>query len=408
MTKITEKFDNLSSLISPRRDIKRPVYNWHSFKHSYSKELVDLLIKKFNLKEGTWVLDPFCGGGTTLLACKELGINSRGYDILPFSVFLSNVKTRDYNIQQLIEANKSFIKSNNISSKSHSLPDIPIAKKAFSLEIENILLALKKRINTIKEHNTRDFLMLCLLSILEEVSNTSKAGGFLRIVQKEIEPQTIEEILKNIIIKRVHDVLNYKLSLNGHHADVSARVGDARKIRTQKKFDAIITSPPYPNRHDYTRIYGLEMIFDFITSNNELKKVRYETIRSHVEARQKYKALDYVQPKTLSILIDKIKNNGVNNSQVLDMIDGYFEDMYLALCEMKRCLNKSGQIALVVSNVRFAGINLPVDELLSEIGKQAGLKPKGIWIARLRGNSSQQMRDYKRIPSRESIVFWSK
>ena len=62
----------------------------------------------------------------------------------------------------------------------------------------------------------------------------------------------------------------------------------------------------------------------------------------------------------------------------------------------------------MVSNVRFAGVNIVVDEILSEIGSQVGLNPVEIWAVRYRGNSSQQMRDYKRKPSRESIILWEK
>src|SRR3989338_3406665 len=108
MTKIIDRRDNLSDLISPHRDIQKPIYNWHSFKHSYSKALVDSLVKEFELKKGAWVMDPFCGGGTTLLACKESGINSKGFDILPFSVFLGNVKTREYDLAKLSAEKKKF------------------------------------------------------------------------------------------------------------------------------------------------------------------------------------------------------------------------------------------------------------------------------------------------------------
>jgi hypothetical protein len=63
---------------------------------------------------------------------------------------------------------------------------------------------------------------------------------------------------------------------------------------------------------------------------------------------------------------------------------------------------------MVVSNVRFAGVSVPVDEILSEAGEQTGLMGEDIWALRYRGNSSQQMKTYTRNPSRESIVFWSK
>ncbi len=405
MFEINDRIDVLSHLISPRRDINRPIYNWHSFKHSYSKELVDLIIKEFNLNPGSWVMDPFCGGGTTLLACKDAGINAHGFDILPFSVFLSNVKIRDYAINSLLEARKQYGMSDNGFYNKFKLPDIPILKKAFSKEVEKELLQINNNINRIEDPYTRDFFKLGLLSILESVSNTSKSGGFLRIVNKNIRTESIREIFLNKIDSMIKDIESYN-QVGNNHAFAEAFLGDARKIPSKYTYDAVITSPPYPNRHDYTRIYSLEMMFDFVKDNDEIKRVRYETLRSHVEARKKYDACNYSQPIILQKLIRKVEKNGVNNPQVIDMLEGYFEDMFLVLIEMKNHLKKNGKIALVVSNVRFAGINLPVDEILAEIGYQTGLKTKEILVVRYRGNSSQQMGKYKKNPSRESIIIW--
>lgn len=408
MTKILNRITNLSDLISPCRDIRKPVYNWHSFKHSYSKALVDNLVHEFGLKAGSWVMDPFCGGGTTLLACKELGINSNGFDILPFSVFLSNVKTREYDIQKLICTRMKFRKPSKISIQIPSLTDIPIAKKAFSLNVRNELIQIKQWVEDIQDEAVRDFFNLGMLSILESVSNTSKSGGFLRIVKQRVSSGKVEEIFLNKIDSMISDIQKFKEAMNWKDIEVSASLSDARSITVEREYDAVITSPPYPNRHDYTRIYSLEMLFDFVKSNDELKKIRYETLRSHVEARKKYHANGYVKSKKLCRLIRKIDKNGTNNPKIGQMLEGYFEDMYLALQGMSKGLKKKGKIALVVSNVRFAGVNIPVDEILSEAGEQAGLKSKAVWIARYRGNSSQQMKEYARKPSRESIVVWEK
>lgn len=395
------------SLISPQRNQCTPIYNWHSFKHSYSKELVDSLISEFKLKKGAWVLDPYCGGGTTLLACKQLGINSIGFDILPFSVFLSNVKIENYDDEELVRQLKLFRKNSKDCISNITLPDIPLVKKAFQPDVRKKLLLLKQKIEEIHEPKSRNFFNLGFLSILESVSNTSKAGGFLRIVNRDVSASKI----RNFFLDKVADMISDTIKNNNAsntRVHSKARIGDARKLPTRRKYDAVITSPPYPNRHDYTRIYFLEMIFDFISNNDELKKIRYETIRSHVEAKKKYEATDYNEPPILDELIGKIEKNGTNNSQVTGMLRGYFEDMYLSLSEMYRCLKNNAKIGLVVSNVRFAGVNIPVDEILSGIGNQVGLKPIAIWVARYRGNSSQQMRAYNRKPSRESVIIWQK
>lgn len=404
--KLTLKTDEYGPLISPFRDRNKSIYNWHAFKHSYSKALVEKLVHEFGLSNNSWVLDPFCGGGTTLLACKELGINSEGFDILPFSVFLSNVKTRIYEPSLLRRYLALFYKKTELTKKKDTLPDIKIIHEAFSSDVKEEVLYLRSIINTIQNHEIRDFYMLGLLSILESVSNTSKAGGFLRIEKKSVAK---DEVRRQFLFKAetmIDDVEKFNNALKFADVEVHAEISDSRAIQTRRKFDAIITSPPYPNRHDYTRIYGLELIVGFIKDHNELKQIRYKTLRSHVEAKKQFETKNYHKPKIINSLVSQITKAGLNNSKVPEMIEGYFEDMYLSLLQMKRRLKKNGKLALVVSNVRFGGVNIPVDTILAEIGKQVGLTTKSITVARQRGNSAQQMKLFKRIPSRESIIIW--
>ena len=404
MMQIIEKTSLLSNLISPRRDVNRPIFNWHTFKHGYSSELVNHLIADLELLQGDWVLDPFCGGGTTLLACKEAGINCHGFDILPFSVFLSNVKTRNYDLKKLRTENKRFEANKKKIKNSFNFPDIPIAKKAFSVTTRKELLRIKQVIEDIEDTPTKDFFNVGFLSILEGVSQTKKAGGFLRLVNRDVQIDNIYPLFLGKIRSMIEDI---ESSIESNSI-TAAFHGDARNLPATRTYDAVITSPPYPNRHDYTRIYSLEMLFDFVSNNEDLKKIRYETLRSHVEAKQKYEAKDYTEPQVLKKLIKQIKGNGVNNPQVISMLRGYFEDMFLVFKEIYRCLRNGGKVTVVISNVRFSGINVPVDEILFEIGEQAGLSARYIWAARYRGNSSQQMKTYSREPSRESIVFWNK
>jgi tRNA G10 N-methylase Trm11 len=367
---------------------------------------VGKLIHEFGLGPNSWVLDPFCGGGTTLLACKEQGINSQGFDILPFSVFLSNVKTRNYETSLLKKEFKNFNEDKQLALSKDSLPDIKIIHEAFSDGIKQELLKLRSNINSIKDNVVKDFYMLGLLSILEDVSNTKKSGGFLRIRKKEVKRSEIRNKFLAKILSMINDVEKFNRQLKFSHVKTEAKLSDSRSLLSKRKFDAIITSPPYPNRHDYTRIYGLELIVGFIKDADELKQIRYHTIRSHVEARKQFFAKGYQPPKIINTLAKKITKAGLNNPRVPAMLKGYFEDMYLSLLQMKKYLKKEGMLALVVSNVRFGGVNIPVDIILAGIGEQVGLKTKSIIVARKRGNSSQQMKVFKRKPSRESIIIW--
>ena len=90
------------------------------------------------------------------------------------------------------------------------------------------------------------------------------------------------------------------------------------------------------------------------------------------------------------------------------MIKGYFEDMNLVIKNLATNVEKNALIALVVANARFEGEMVPTDLLLSELAEDHGLSTEAVWITRYKGNSSQQMAKYGRVPVRESIVFWRK
>jgi hypothetical protein len=79
--------------------------------------------------------------------------------------------------------------------------------------------------------------------------------------------------------------------------------------------------------------------------------------------------------------------------------------MYLTLRALRQHLRPEAICAFVVGNARYAGLMVPVDEILAEVGQNAGYRFVTAWVARLRGNSPQQMKRFGVEPARESIVF---
>jgi DNA modification methylase len=401
--KIKEKLE-WGKFVTPLSDSHIAPFNWYSFKHGFGSELVSKIFSEFILSKDDVVFDPFCGGGTTLIKAKLDGYNAIGLDISPFSVFLSNTLTKKHNPKRL---KKILSEISHDINKNIEIPEVAILNKSFSNNTLKYIYSLRDSINSLGSPN-KDFFLFSLLSILNNASKAKKSGGFLRITNQRRAPMSV---VKNMFIttsvKLINDIESF------HYSDTFTKAvqGDARDYPDEikkDKYDAILTSPPYPNRHDYTRIYELELLVGFINDNQSLKKLRYDTLRSHVEAKKKYNGNDYIKPSQLNKIIDSLNKRELNNAKIVSMIEGYFEDMHLCLKEMSKVLKKGRFIGLVVSNVRFAGIMIPVDELLAEIGDQIGLKTRCIYVLRYRGNSSQQMLRHKREPSRESLIVWSK
>ena len=278
-------------------------------------------------------------------------------------------------------------------------------KKFFREDILNNILFIKEWIEDKNDEQIKYFFLTALLSILESVSYTRKDGGFLRIVKNK-NFSDVKSVYLSKLQKMFTDLeLLYALP----NSEAKAFEGDARKtIFKTEEFSAVITSPPYPNRHDYTRVYFLELMVGFMESYDELKNLRYFSIRSHVEARKRFTDESYVAPEILRRLSKKLEDTHLPNRAVITMLEGYFEDMHMVLKEIHRLLKPSGKVAFVVGDVRYGGIKIPVSDALINLGYSVGFEFKEKIMARIRGNSPQQMKKYGKEPMEENILIWIK
>ena len=186
--------------------------------------------------------------------------------------------------------------------------------------------------------------------------------------------------------------------------------------------DAVITSPPYCNRYDYTRTYALELALLGV-DEKMLSSLRQEMLSCTVENKEKnllainkkwIAAIKAAQNDSLlkNILIyldDQKMNKQLNNNGIIRMIKGYFYEMSCVLFELRRVLKRNGYVIMVNDNVRYAGVSIPVDLILTDIAEKIGFKAEKISVLpQKKGNSSQQMGNHGRDELRKCIYVWRK
>jgi site-specific DNA-methyltransferase (cytosine-N4-specific) len=388
---------------------KLPVYNWFKFKEGFSRELVFRLLLDWKMSKDEIILDPFAGCGTTLLACKEFGCKAVGLDILPVAVFVAKVKLQDWPDLELLQNAIEALLDKKYRQPTLSFPKVAIIDKAFSKKVQDEILFYKGCISEF-EKPVQDFLMLGLISILEQVSYTSKDGQFLRLVDRNIP--SVKKTLRKQLTEMLDDLYQQQhiLLFKGGNAKVEILQGDAREPDLTEKYwgkiGAVITSPPYLNRYDYSRTYSLELCTLFVDEFSDLRDIRHSLLRSHIESRE-HVGKEISLP-ALDEILQRLREKDLNNDRIPIMIKGYFEDMNLVIKQLMNYLRPGGLVALVVANARFEGELVPTDLILSELAEIHGFKTESVWVTRYKGNSSQQMGRYGRIPVRESIVFWRK
>jgi hypothetical protein len=387
-----------------------PLLRLFRYKEAFSFTFVEQVISELKLSNSDLILDPFCGMGTTLFASSLNGISSVGIDRSPLAVFVSSSLPLLLTIESGY-LRESYQKILSILEKQPLAPiaeDVPIIKIAFP---PDALITLRKLKSAIDKLDTpiRDVMTLLFLSILEECSYTSKDGQFLRLNRSKniVEPT---KALENKIYEAEKDL--YLVKQLGWHKKWRAPVvmqGDARQMSqhlVHRSPTAIITSPPYVNRYDYTRSYSIELCFGFVQNYEELKAMRSDMLRSHIEAR--VNADEYPNHYVIQEIIKSLekRRSKMNNPRIPIMLKGYFVDMELVIREFARVLAPNSWVVMVVGNVRYDGEIIPVDTVLCDMAEDAGFDVKAIWIARYKGNSSQQMKKYGRSPVRESVIVW--
>ena len=334
-----------------------PIYNWFYYKEGFSKELVEKLIDMFSLKKGDTVLDPFCGSGTTLVACKEHEINAVGLDVLPTAIFASRVKTADYDPSFLREEAKTLFRI----KFQHLEWEFPKPMRAMINKYALQDIAFFSSI--INQLDGKEFFTLALLNASIKVSYAWKDGGVIKIRRHPTPP--MRKLFQRVVYNMIKDIENTETS----DASVSVVQCDSRQMQLDdESIDAIITSPPYLNNIDYTKLYAIE---DFFMNMRHVPAVR-------------------------SFM-------GVRDGK--DREDAYFEDMKQSLSKMYRVLKPKGKAAIILGNA-YLGKEVESDFILSHIAAETGFEVEKIIV--LNKRFALENRTEKKGVLRESLIILKK
>ena len=202
-------------------------------------------------KPGQWVLDPFCGRGTTAYASRLLGLNVYGTDTNPVAVAIASAKLAKASIKDVTSLAEEFL--NN--SEPSGIPDGIFWDLCYNPDTLIDICKIRDGLRG-KRSDTAKILRAIFLGVLHGplrkgepsyLSNqmprtfASKPDYSVTYWEKNnLFPPKINVL--SVIKKRAERVLeNLPERVNG-----SIIQCDARKIPdTNIRFDYIVTSPPY-------------------------------------------------------------------------------------------------------------------------------------------------------------------
>ena len=443
--------------VSNQLNKKQPFYGWFKYKEAFSSELVKKFIIDFEIKKDSIVLDPFIGSGTAAFVCKNLGIHCLGFDILPITKIIINVKDNIFNFQidKLIDIYNKFLTIKPEIIGNLKLNTVKITEFAYPEKNERYFAYITELIKNFQYPEIyKNLLTLAVLSSLEECSYTEKAGQYLKWDSRSQKVINFNKRRKNPLkpyctrqnisyardsfLKNLRNIIQDIVNLqNNRKQDNFGKISFFQNsclfelpLLDDNSIDAVITSPPYCNRYDYTRTYALELAYLGL-SESEIKELRQKLISCTVENKDKTTTIEnfytqhgltkhfaYIKEiidtnQTFLEIINSLKlrekNNDLNNKGIIKMVYGYFTELCFIYAELYRICKKGAKVIFVNDNVRYGGEVIPVDFLSCDFAESFGFRIKKIYsLKQMKGNSSQQMAKFGKVPLRKSITVWEK
>jgi hypothetical protein len=446
------------TLVSFQANKRIPFYSWFKYKEGFSQRLVAYLLESLWPHPPGVLLDPFAGAGAAVFAARERGWRTQGIEVLPVGIHAMQARLIASCVDvPLFEVAVNALLNQNFSeygTGSDALGHIAITQGAFPEEEERQLVGyIAYCRQQVSNEEIRTLLLFAAFSILEEISYTRKDGQYLRWDYRSGRSQGKEPFDKGYI-RPFREAIEAKLAL---------MLNDLRGDETQGRLfteeapverpgtepdlyegsclellpeiqtasvDFVLTSPPYANRYDYTRTYALELVY-LGSDHEDVKRLRQAMLSCTVENKDKREQLrkhysllgrsadfEFINQtferqaaiqEVVGILNGYRDTGKLNNPNITRLVQNYFYEMCFVIFEISRVMRSGGIVAMVNDNVRYAGEEVPVDLILSDMAESFGLNTRHIWtLGRGKGNSSQQMGSHGRSELRKCIYVWEK
>jgi predicted methyltransferase len=378
----------LSASITFRGNLRSTRHGWLRLTPAYSVELVRQLLAARS-RADLPVLDPFCGTGTTLVACAEQGIACRTVDINPFLRWLAEAKSRRYSradssrAGELVEA---MARAAGARSAQGWVPALHRIEKWWDAET---LAALSRAFAEIrgKRGKARDLAALAFCRTLIEVGNVSFRHQSMSFRARE-QSQSVAQHLRGALAALLPAAGQL---MPGD--DLSVLVGDSRQLPQllpEKSVGSVITSPPYVNRMSYIRELRPYMYWlGFLDDGRQAGQLDWNAIGGTwgvaTSMLSGWRPEQELGSRKLRSIVRKIDAQSPILSRY---VERYFCDMDQHVAGLSRVLARGGEAHYVIGNSKFFEVMVPAERLFAESFERHGFE--GLKVKTLRRRTSKK------------------
>jgi len=349
------------------------------------------------------VLDPFCGVGTTLIEAMRCGHNAVGFEINPYAALAARAKCEAAAISPL-QLNhyilrfeeymrKASANGDSVSAPEHFRTRIPF----FGRRAEKKVLKALRFIKRLRVPPIHDLFSLAFGSVMVNLSNYSYEPSLSSRPASGKPTQDDAPVTESIVTKLLamkSDVAWLRGELERLPQQPAGRVIPDNFLNALHHLDPasvdfIVTSPPYLNNYHYIRNTRPQLFWlGFVRKPSELKKLEIENFGKYWQTVRDLEKvpLDFEQPDLERLLAQiraiSVERGSYGGTGWANYAASYFNDTNRFCRVVSQVLKKDGRAVIVVGNSILQGVEIPVDNILSDLAGRHGLTTENIHIVR--------------------------
>lgn len=341
-------------------DTKEFTHCFHAYPAMMIPQIARELLRQYGQKGG-WLLDPYCGTGTSLVEASLFGMHSVGCDINPLVRLIATSKltpvalsTIDHNVRKLHTAMSRVSRT----VPTRTVPDITNLTFWFADDVIARLAFLRSLISNIEDSASRNFAWVAFSETVREASYTRK--GEFKLYR--MPPQRLENFSPDVFAIFAKKLTRNRQGLEHYlvaRKKVKAKVVEANSIQGSvphptSGYDLVITSPPYGDSQT-TVAYGQysRLSAEWIGLPNA-RKIDRLAMGGGRSTRKPHNS-------SLTSIIEKI---AAIDAKRAEQVAAFYVDLERSIDTVAASLSPRATVCYIVGNRSVKSITLPTDEFV--------------------------------------------
>jgi site-specific DNA-methyltransferase (cytosine-N4-specific) len=417
---LQSKLETSAGMGRARQSTRYSAHGLHEYKGKFNPQIVRAIGNVMALRPGAWVLDPFCGSGTSILECAHAGWNAVGIDCNPLAAFVSKAKVGLLRVPpRALEAEIAKLRDrlepfgsldftvafsrgalarlrSAAPSEPAALPNHAYLARWFAPSVLSQLAVISSVIDAVSTEAVRDACLVVLSDVLRDVSWQEPAD--LRIRRRKVAEPNYPAIplFLTALARRIDTVQRARAVVGRVPGQQLALLADARDPKTSarfprgvaaRRFDGVITSPPYATALPYIDTQRLSLAFLGLADEAEIRRLERTLIGNRELGTKERATLEQeiassALPEDVRALCHRAQKlsaspeDGFRRKNVPALLLRYFRDMQAVFKNVLPWVQPSGFFAMVVGPNRtvLGGQEIPIDtpSLLAQVAVAEG------------------------------------